>query len=50
MKNDVIWRVAFLGILGVLGAMAITKLAPRANTEGLLIRGRTKLTTRNQKK
>jgi hypothetical protein len=33
MKNDVIWRVAFLGILGVLGAMAITKLAPRANTE-----------------
>ncbi len=33
MYNDVIGRVAFLGILGVLGAVAITKLAPRANTE-----------------
>lgn len=30
MNNDVIGRVAFLGIFG---AVAITKLAPRANTE-----------------
>ena len=33
MNNDVVGRVAFLGMLGVLGAVAITKLAPRANTE-----------------
>lgn len=33
MNNDVIGRVAFLGICGVLGVVAITKLAPRANTE-----------------
>lgn len=33
MNNDVVGRVAFLGMLGVLGTVAITKLAPRANAE-----------------
>lgn len=33
MNNDVVGRVAFLGMLGFLGAVTITKLAPRANTE-----------------
>ena len=33
MNNEVVGRVAFLGMLGVWGAVTIAKLAPRANTE-----------------